>query len=258
MNENRANQKIGKDQKRNRNISKWTYGIVGITILGILSLSFLFSCSKGENKSSDEETKTVKRSHTAELTGSINEHEWVDLGLPSGIKWATCNVGATEAEEFGNYYAWGEIEPKSEYTSINSITYKVPFRKLRKSGIVDESGILTAEHDVASIEWGKPWRMPTMEEFSELIDECTWNFASFNGVNGYLVTGPNKKNIFLPAAGFMQNTTEVNIGDFGDYWSSTVVPELSGIAHSLGYSSKSHGRRRYARYAGRTIRPVTE
>lgn len=208
--------------------------------------------------SKEDETKTARNHNNNELTGSINDHDWVDLGLPSGLKWATCNVGASVPEELGNYYSWGETEPKIEYTSINSLTYKISFRKLKKSEIVEKSGILTKGYDAASVNWGDPWRMPTIEEFGELIDKCTWNFASFNGVNGYLVTGPNDKNIFLPAAGFIQNTTEVNIGDFGDYWSSSIVEDLNGIAHSLGYSSKSHGRRRYARYAGRSIRPVTE
>ena len=246
-----------KPRKRIKRISKWLRGRAGIAVIGILALTLSVGCSNGKDDTT-EDTKTVKKRNNGELTGVINGHEWVDLGLPSGLKWATCNVGASEAEEFGNYYAWGETEPKSEYTSINSLTYKVSFRKLKKSGIIDDSGTLTKEYDVASVNWGEEWRMPTIDEYQELISQCNWNFASFNGVNGYLVTGPNNKNIFLPAAAFQQNTTIENVGDFGDYWSSTVVRELSGVAHSLGYSSKSHGRRRYARYAGRTIRPVTE
>ncbi|MDE6561470.1 MAG: hypothetical protein K2K75_08830 [Muribaculaceae bacterium] len=226
-------------------------------MIGILALTLSFGCRNGSNDTV-EDTKNIKKHLNEELSGVLNGHEWVDLGLPSGLKWATCNIGASEAEEFGDYYAWGETEPKSEYTSINSLTYKVSFRKLKKSGIIDESGILAKEYDAASVNWGEGWRMPTIDEYQELISNCNWNFASFNGVNGYLVTGPNNKNIFLPAAAFQQNTTIENVGDFGDYWSSSVVKELSGVAHSLGYSSKSHGRRRYARYAGRTIRPVTD
>ena len=244
-------------QKRIISFSGWFNGIAGITIIGILALSLSFGC-RNVAKDTSKSTKIVKKSTDGELSGTIDGHEWVDLGLPSGLKWATCNVGATLPEEFGDYYAWGETEPKSEYTSINSLTYKVSFRKLKKAGIVDEDGILTKDYDAASKAWGDSWRMPTIDEYQELISKCSWNFASFNGVNGYLVTGPNKKNIFLPAAAFQQNTTIDNVGDFGDYWSSSIVEELSGVAHSLGYSSKSHGKRRYARYAGRTIRPVTE
>lgn len=244
-------------RKRKKAFSGWFNGIAGVTIIGILALAMSVGCRNVE-KDTSEDAKIVTKSSNEELSGIINGHEWVDLGLPSGLKWATCNVGASIPEEFGNYYAWGETEPKIEYTSINSLTYKVSFKKLKKSGIVDEAGILTKDYDVASTAWGDTWRMPTIDEFQELISSCNWNFASFNGVNGYLVTGPNKKNIFLPAAAFQQNTTVDNVGDFGDYWSSSIVEELSGVAHSLGYSSKSHGTRRYARYAGRTIRPVTD
>lgn len=258
MTDTRPETDIEEAQNEKTLVSKWAYGFAEIAITFCLALLFLTGCgSRGEN-TVDNETNRVTSHTNGELTGTINGHEWVDLGLPSGLKWATCNVGASEPEEFGDYYAWGETEPKSEYTSINSLTYKVSFRKLKKSGIIDESGILTNEYDAASVNWGDGWRMPTIEEYGELLDECTWNFASFNGINGYLVTGPNKKNIFLPAAAFQQGTSIENIGDFGDYWSSTIVKELSGVSCSLGYSSKSYGRRRYARYAGRTIRPVTD
>lgn len=248
------------EEARDKNtlLSKWAYGIAGTAITCVLAMLILSGCRSEGNNNDENATRHVRKTNNVQLTGSVNGHDWVDLGLPSGLKWATCNVGASLPEEFGDYYSWGEVEPKEEYTSINSMTYKVSFRKLKKSGIIDDNGILTKEHDVASVNWGEEWRMPTIEEIGELIDECKWNFASFNDVNGYLVTGPNNKNIFLPAAGFMQNSTEVNIGDFGDYWSSSVEEDLSGIAHSLGYSSKSHGRRRYARYAGRSIRPVTD
>ncbi|MDE6479569.1 MAG: hypothetical protein K2L45_04800 [Muribaculaceae bacterium] len=245
-------------RKKSKKNSMRVFDIAGIAMLVVLVVSFAIGCNQGGHKSAEKGNTATGTREEGPHSGTINGHEWIDLGLPSGLKWATCNVGANIPEESGNYYSWGETESKEEYTSINSLTYKVSSRKLKKSGIIDDSGILTKKNDAASVNWGEPWRMPTIEEFGELIDECTWNFASFNGVNGYLVTGPNDKNIFLPAAGFIQNTTEVNIGDFGDYWSSSIEDELSGIAHSLGYSSKSHGRRRYARYAGRTIRPVTE
>lgn len=247
-----------KDAKYKKTLVSTWVGIAGIALTCVLALLFLSGCRDERKNASENETQNVRKKTNGQLTGSVNGHDWVDLGLPSGLKWATCNVGASLPEESGDYYSWGEVEPKEEYTSINSVTYKISFRKLKKSGIIDDNGILTKDHDVASVNWGEEWRMPTIEEIGELIDECKWNFASFNDVNGYLVTGPNNKNIFLPAAGFMQNSTEVNIGDFGDYWSSSVEEDLSGIAHSLGYSSKSHGRRRYARYAGRNIRPVTD
>lgn len=238
--------------------SIWAFRIAGIALSCILALVLLSGCnSEGKNTSENEKVSTKVRKD-GPLTGTINGHEWIDLGLPSGIKWATCNVGANAAEEYGNYFGWGETEPKEDYSSINSLTYKVSLKKLKKAGIVDDNNTLTLTNDAANVQWGGSWRLPTDDEFAELISECSWNFASFNGVNGYLVTGPNGKNIFLPASAYQNGTTIENDGDFGDYWSSTLIEESSGVACSLGYSSKSFGLRRYARYVGRTVRPVTD
>ena len=229
-----------------------------IAMLGILALSLTIGCKREGNKSDENDKALSKIRKEGPQTGTLNGHDWVDLGLPSGVKWATCNVGANAAEEYGNYFGWGETEPKDNYSSINSLTYKVSLIKLKKAGIIDDTNTLTKEHDAANVQWGGTWRLPTDEEFGELISECNWNFASFNGVNGYLVTGPNDKNIFLPASAYQNGTTVENDGDFGDYWSSTSVEESNGVACSLGYSSKAFGRRRYARYVGRTVRPVTD
>lgn len=252
-----SQQDITPTQKKLKIFSKWVLGFARVASLAILVLFLLTGCNT-EKKDAGEETISVKKSQNGPKTGRLNNYDWVDLGLPSGLKWASHNVGADAPEDFGYYIAWGETEPKDEYSSINSITYKVSSKKLMKEGIIDETGTLTKNHDVAHVIWGEGWRIPTIEEWGELIDKCNWNFAAFNGVNGYLVTGPNNNMIFLPAAAFMQNTSVDNVGDFGDYWSSSVVNELSGNAYSMGYSSKSYGRRRYARYAGRTIRAVTD
>ena len=113
----------------------------------------------------------------------------VDLGLPSGLKWATYNVGATTPEDYGNYYAWGETATKSEYTKQNSVTYR--------RQIYDISG--NAQYDAARANWGSTWRMPTKAEIEELLIDCAWTRTTQNGVNGYRVTGPNDNSIFLPA-----------------------------------------------------------
>lgn len=239
-------------------VSKWVYGIAGIAITCVLALLFMSGCNSEGNNSKENKKTSSKVRKDGPLTGTINGHDWVDLGLSSGVKWATCNVGANEAEEYGDYFGWGETEPKDNYSSINSLTYKISKRKLKKGGIIDDTNTLTKEHDAANVQWGGTWRLPTDEEFGELISECQWNFATFNGVNGYLVTGPNGKNIFLPASAYQNGTTIENDGDFGDYWSSTLIEESNSVACSLGYSSKSFGRRRYARYVGRTVRPVTD
>ncbi len=239
---------------------KWVFVIAAAAIAGLIAIWALTSNSgkEMERDSAAKMPKNVRSNRDTSLEGSINGHKWIDLGLPSGLRWAEYNIGATLPEELGEYFAWGETQPKSDYSAVSSITYKVPYETLQKNGIVDESGTLTKNHDAAHTSWGGSWRMPTEDEFEELITACNWNFATFNGVNGYLVRGPNGKSIFLPAASFMQNTSIENVGEFGDYWSSSIIKDLAGVACSLGYSSKSFGRRRYARYAGRTIRPVTD
>lgn len=245
-------------QKKMSKISKWVSDIARIAMLAVLALSFTVACKKDEGKNAENETKSTNIRKKGPLTGEINGHEWIDLGLPSGVKWATCNVGANLAEEYGNYFGWGETEPKDNYSSINSLTYKISLRKLKKAGIIDDTLTLTKEHDAANVQWGGTWRLPTDAEFEELISECNWSFATLNGVNGYLVVGPNKQSIFLPASAYQNGTTIENDGDFGDYWSSSLIEESSSVACSLGYSSKSFGRRRYARYVGRTVRPVSD
>ena len=123
---------------------------------------------------------------------SIAGHDYVDLGLPSGTKWATCNVGATAPHEYGNYYAWGETTTKSTYSSENSRTHGVSMN--------DISGNPT--YDAARANWGGTWRMPTEAEMEELKDNCTWTWTTQNGVNGCTITGPNGNSLFLPAAGY--------------------------------------------------------
>lgn len=239
---------------------KWVCCIVAVAAASVLAIMALSSIQGKEEKevSAAKTPVKVRSNRDVSSEGSINGHKWIDLGLPSGLRWAECNVGATMPEESGEYFAWGETQPKSDYSAVSSLTYKVPYESLLKNGIVDESGTLTNKHDAARTSWGGTWRMPTEEEFTELINACEWTLASFNGVNGYLVTGPNAKSIFLPAASFRQNMNLDNVGEFGDYWSSSMIQDLSGVACSLGYSSKSFGQRRYARYAGRSVRPVTD
>ena len=237
-------------------LKRWLFGITGAALLGMLIL-LIHSTDSHQNKPILKERK-VRSKETGVVKDTLNGHEWVDLGLPSGTKWATYNVGAARPEEFGDYYAWGETETKEEYIDINSLTHRKDFKWLVKNGIIDEDGELTKDHDAATLIWGEPWRLPTEEEFGELIDLCTWEFTVSNEVNGYLVTGPNDQTIFIVAAGFKQGGAPEYIGEYGDYWSSTVVKELIGASCSLGYGPTSYGRRRYARFVGRTLRPVTD
>ena len=133
----------------------------------------------------EEERKKEK----ARKLNNHNGHEYVDLGLPSGLKWATCNVGAIKPEEYGDYFAWGEIKPKQRYDDDN-YTYK------------SNPETLPLSADAANVNWGGKWRMPTKAEQDELRNYCTWEWTTLNGEKGYkVISKKNGNSIFLPAAG---------------------------------------------------------
>ena len=190
-----------------------------------------------------------------------NGYEYVDLGLPSGLKWATCNVGANNPEDYGNYYEWGETATKSEYTSDNSLTYALDISELQAQGIIDGNKNLTPQHDAATVNWGGTWRMPTHDEQEELLSECTWKWTTQNGVNGYRVTGSNGNSIFLPAAGYRSGSSLYRAGEYGQYWSSTPLESNSDYAYYLFFSSISSSNHLVSydkRYFGQSVRPVSE
>ena len=191
-------------------------------------------------------------------------HEYVDLGLPSGLKWATCNVGANNPWEYGGYYAWGETEEKSNYDwstykwCNGSYDSQTKYCTDSYYGRVDNKTILDPEDDVAHVKWGGTWRMPTFDEQKELLNKCTWTWTTLNGVNGYKVTGPNGNSIFLPAAGYRLGTEVYNRGSYGFYWSSSLYSDYSGYAYDLYFNSGVHYWYDYGRCNGRSVRPVSE
>ena len=178
----------------------------------------------------------------------INGHEYVDLGLPSGLKWATCNVGASLPEECGDYYAWAEVETKSTYSGENCVTYG--------KNMSDISGNTT--YDVARKKWGSSWRLPTRAEFQELLDKCKWEWTTQGGKEGYKVIGPNGKSIFLPAAGFRDGSSLYNAGELGYCWSSTPNESGDNGAYGLGFNSSGRYVGWDLRDDGRSVRPVSE
>ena len=180
-------------------------------------------------------------------TGSINGHDYVDLGL--SVKWATQNVGASSPSDYGDYFAWGETSKKYLYYEFNSKT-------LEKS-LGDISG--NAQYDAARANWGGTWRLPTENEWRELVDRCTWSWTSQGGHNGYRVTSKaNSNSIFLPAAGFRQGTSHFEDGEHGNYWSSTPDESNTRCAYLLYFSSSYPNVYRYCRDYGRSVRPVSE
>ena len=176
--------------------------------------------------------------------------EYVDLGLPSGLKWATCNVGATRPEEFGDYYAWGELEPKSYYDESNSLTFG--------QNVADISG--NAQYDVAAALWGNGWRMPTEADFEELAKECTWKHTKVddiygNDIEGQMVTGPNGKSIFLPYAGYMA-WGSIMSSYKAYYWTST--PDGKNFARRItfDYDADDYLVLPDNKWYGSSVRPV--
>ena len=181
----------------------------------------------------------------------------VDLGLPSGVRWADFNVGATRPEEFGGYYAWGETGIKDDYKKV---TYKLlNGNAYSKYCSDDNKTTLELVDDVANVLWGGDWRMPTLSEVNELKDNCEWEWTSVNGVDGYNVTGPNGNCIFLPAAGYCTGTQLMNVGTLGYYWSSSAYPNYWDNVFDLEFNSSEVPTSRYDnkyRYYGLTVRPV--
>ena len=194
-----------------------------------------------------------------------NGHDYVDLGL--SVKWATCNVGASKPEEYGDYFAWGEVEPKDTYSwstykwcngSYNTLT---KYCTNSSYGTVDNKKQLDLSDDAARANWGGSWRMPTQAEQDELYANCTWTWTSQNGVNGYKVTskksGYTNKSIFLPAAGYYDASSLKNAGSRGDYWSSSLYTGSPYYACRVYFFSGSANRSSGStRYCGQPVRPV--
>ena len=207
---------------------------------------------KGTNYGEEKSFTTLSSS------GTINGYKWIDLGLPSGLKWATCNVGSNNPEDYGDYFAWGETTTTSEYTLENSLTYGLSISELQSQGIIDGDYNLTPSHDAATANWGGTWRLPTKAEMEELKNNCTWEWTVQGGKNGYKVTGPNGNNIFLPAAGCRNGSSLYYAGEYGDYWSSTPYDSYSYYAWYLYFYSGVQYMNDYYRYRGLSVRPVTE
>ncbi len=194
---------------------------------------------------------------------SVGGHTYVDLGLPSGLLWATCNVGADSPEEYGDYFAWGETQPKSDYSwstyqycmgSSTRLTKYCNNSSYGYNGYTDNLTTLQPGDDAATANWGSGWRMPTKEECQELVDNTTFTFTTQNGVYGGLFTATNGNSLFLPRAGQRYGTSLENAGWYGSYWSSslhTVYPDFAWGLFFEEVCCDTPGR-----LIGRPVRPV--
>ena len=198
---------------------------------------------------------------------SYNGHDYVDLGLPSGTLWATCNLGASVPEAFGDYYAWGETVTKEiyawkHYRYGNYLDGQAGMTKYCSDpeygldGFVDTLTVLEPMDDVATAQWGTGWRMATREEWLELCENATGVWTERNGVNGLLFTGSNGNSLFLPAAGYCDNADMV-LTALGIYWSSTLQTNMPIVAWSFhSHSDTWHVCGSYERNRGQVVRPV--
>lgn len=186
----------------------------------------------------------------------------VDLGLPSGTLWADRNVGAATVEAYGDYFAWGETEPKSQYDwstykwCNGSYNTQTKYCTDSSIGTVDGKTVLDLEDDAAYVNMGSEWRMPTVAEMKELLSNCTRTWTTQNGVNGYKVTGPNGNSIFLPAAGYRDYSGLINASSRGTYWTSLLLESGPNGARCFLFNSSYYERNYRSRCFGLTVRAV--
>ncbi len=197
----------------------------------------VFGMSACNNDASHYSDHTVD-ANTLAASGVIDGYEYVDLDLPSGTLWGTCNLGAAQPEVIGDYFAWGETTTKtlfnnSSYAHCDSLSKLTKYCKDKKQGTVDNLLTLENADDIALTQLGGKWRTPTTEEQEELIYKCTWTLATLNGVPGALVTGRNGHSIFLPATGSYRDTLLCETGTHGRYWSKSLNKDKSEEAHYL-------------------------
>ena len=242
-------------------MKKMFMAVIAMMMTISASAQFYIYCSDGNVIKVD----SISMVAPAEPEDPYNGPEYVDLGL--SVKWATCNVGATKPEEYGDYFAWGEVEPKEVY---DWSTYKwcngtmdnqTKYCTSSDYGTIDNKTILEAADDAAAVKWGGSWRMPTDAEFTELLEQCTWTWTSQNGVYGYKVTskksGYTNKSIFLPAAGYHYDSSLYDAGSSGYYCSSSLYTYPYG-AQVVYFNSDDLGLYGSYRKSGFSVRPVCQ
>jgi hypothetical protein len=179
----------------------------------------------------------------------------VDLGLPSGLKWAKCNLGAESPEQYGDYYSWGETSVKDSYESSDYTLYDSDGNMI-KYNESDSLTTLLPEDDAATVNLGGQWRMPTRDEFIELIEECSVQDHTINNIPGLLFTGPNGNSIFLPHAGYWASDNDPDeVFEHGYYWTSSIE---DGSAVAVNTEIGNIEQFNDDRYYGQSVRPVTK
>ena len=204
------------------------------------------------------QSQTIQAVDSITFVESKVEPTYVDLGL--SIKWGTCNIGAKNPEDFGNFYQWGDVATKESY-DWDTYKYGTDRTNLEKYNVKDGKTVLDPEDDAAIVNLGEGSRMPTPAEIKELVDNCTWEWTTVDNVKGYKVTAKNGNSIFLPAAGVMFTKNPYYGGQYGYYLSNTLREgEESYVKmYAQGFSFQSDKYQtddRIARNYGITVRPV--
>ena len=254
-----------------------------IYLLMSLSLVAFMSCEDDKENASSNGGSSVFKS------GTENGHDYVDLGLTSGTKWATCNVGANKPQDYGNYYAWGEVTTKETYnwsiykygSGYDQLTKYCSKSSYGKDGFTDSKTTLDLSDDAAYVNWGGKWRMPTYDQQTELRNECCWVWTdSYNNSNvkGYIVYKAKASSdkgvkiyedetpsssyklsdahIFLPAAGYRDDGDLGVAGSYGGYWSSSLGTGYPDYAWNVFFLSDDVGDYFDLRCYGRSVRAV--
>ena len=224
----------------------------------VLTCQAIFAQGKiNRNTSSKPQAGQTKLS----VSGTLNGHDYVDLGLPSGLRWATCNIGSKSPAGYGDYFAWAETKSKASYTEANyngcidiyvDGLGDITCDTLRRGHII----IANPQFDAARKNWGENWKLPTAKDFAELNKECSWELKSIEGHKGYLVTGPNGNSIFLPMAGLKENQYKSQVGTGSFYWTGDSWDARDRSTMIDFHESSHNGSIWCYRYKGLSIRPV--
>lgn len=229
-------------------MKKSTEFAVLLMFFAITAISPLFtSCSSGGD---DEEENYFPEGDNPndgkKLSGVIDGHEAVDLGL--SVKWATCNIGTTKSEYYGNYYGWGDPTGKKTSSNTNLFPNSNP-----------PTDIKNTKYDIAYNNWGKKWRMPTDKEMLELISECYYTHKVVNGVSGLQFKGKTGGIIFLPFCGYRDYLSKIRQSDWGSYWTSTLKDEINSKCLKITSGGDSYATiSESLRCNGLSVRAVTD
>ncbi|MBQ0029746.1 MAG: hypothetical protein MJZ24_03520 [Paludibacteraceae bacterium] len=241
-------------------MKKIPFSAIFCSVLLLSQSVVVSSCGKDDDESKNNQGNGSQKIEAPE-NGMLNNHEYVDLGLPSKIKWATCNIGADTPADYGVTFSWGQTALDDSDKDKYSKWAYWDADALCALGIIDSVkdksdttfhtvGHLMPENDAASVNWGENWRMPTVDEFKELEESCLWVWTTKDNkdgkhVDGYNVVGPNGNTLFLPAP----------MASSGVYWSSSAY---DAYACRFCISISERGRFAFMRSIKYAIRPVTE